>query len=524
MDELKHKIQKKNRGYFVHSSLVSYYLLVMFSFFTLFLTHQYASARRDKFFLFLGLTGALVVFAPIAYLISRNEDKRNRIETKPFFKPISSTDIAFFAFFGFALISAAFSPHASDTVMASIARNNGLVLLLAYTLMYLIITRMYVYKDYVIAIYLIFSCVIALLTVINFFYLDPLGLMRGYSDKVIKDFGSTIGNKNTIASYMSMFLPISVMVLVVNKKLYMRVLAGVSIIFAYTGALSANSSSVILGMIVAVPVMAIFSARSYDYLRRFSLAMTIMFLSGKILRLYSYFMDGNNKGYEFIQHFMIYDKLMYIPIIVFGLIYVLMLVFREKGEKHYPRKALTTILTVFTAGSVAAIIGAMIYFTVADTTSELGSFDRLLRFDDKWGTHRGFMWIRSMQEYGKFDIFKKLFGYGPDMAYYVLEPHFYELARRFGDSSTDCAHNEFINYLITQGALGLLAYLGILGSVIIRGLRKAKQDPLTLIFISAVICYAVQSTVNLYQPITTPLFFIFIAITEALNRDKSVVK
>ena len=112
----------------------------------------------------------------------------------------------------------------------------------------------------------------------------------------------------------------------------------------------------------------------------------------------------------------------------------------------------------------------------------------------------------------------KLFGTGPDTVYYVLKPHFAELAK-YGDGSTDTVHNEYLNYLITQGLLGMLSYLAIIGSVCVRAFRRAKNNPMVLVFISAVICYAVQGIVNISQPMTTPLFFLFLSMAEALNRQ-----
>ena len=120
------------------------------------------------------------------------------------------------------------------------------------------------------------------------------------------------------------------------------------------------------------------------------------------------------------------------------------------------------------------------------------------------------------------NVIQKLFGAGPDMAVKVLEDHFAELSARFGDSYTDTVHNEYLNYLITQGALGLLSYLTILGSVSVRAIRRAKENPLPLVLISAVLCYAVQAAVNLYTPIVTPIFFLFIAMAEGMNRKVSL--
>ena len=511
--------------YGLHNSIVSYYLLVMFSFFTLFLTNKYGNSRHDKFYLYLALSGAMIILAGVMYFVGSSELTQNGGSVSLLFKPVTATDIAFLCFLVFALISTVFSKYFPDNIIAEfwakgIARNNGMLLLLVYALVYFIITRMYVYKDYVIAVYLIFSCIIALLTVLNFFYIDPLGLLNGYDADTAKDFGSTIGNKNTIASYMAMFLPIAMMTLAINTKRYMKILAGVSVAFAYTGALAANSSSVFLGLIVAVPVMAIFCAKRYDHMMYYVLGMGIMLVSGKLLRFLSFFLQ--DKGFEFMQSFLIHSGYVYIPAALFIALFAAMLLLKGRLEPHYPAKGIFIGLIAVTVLALGGMLGAILYFSLADTTTELGSFERLLRFNDSWGTHRGFMWIRAMQEYGKFDFFRIMFGAGPDTAYFVLEPHFAELSARFGDGSTNCVHNEYLNYLVTQGALGLISYLSIIGAVCVRAARRAKRNPYTLIFISAVICYAAQATVNLYQPITTPLFFIFLSIAEALNRQNEI--
>ena len=135
-------------------------------------------------------------------------------------------------------------------------------------------------------------------------------------------------------------------------------------------------------------------------------------------------------------------------------------------------------------------MGTVIYFTAIDTKTDLGELDRTLRFSDSWGTHRGFMWNKALEEFGKLSFVKKLFGTGPETFYYTFSPHFAELYDRFGDGSTDAAHNEYINYLLNIGIVGLAAYLTFAGSALVR-------------------------VVNIALPIATPLFFIFVALCEA---------
>lgn len=514
----------QKQPYLVHNTIVTYYLLLMFSFFSLFLTNQYANSRHDKFYLYLILSGMLIIGAGVAYLFCLFDQNRVASNLSPLFKPVGVADGAFLCFVVFAAVSAFSSAYFPDTLIAEIGRNNGLVLIVFYAMVYFIVSRMYMHKDYVIAVYLIFSCVIALLTVLNFFYIDPLGLLEGYNAKTAEDFGSTIGNKNTIASYMAMFLPISVMTLALSEKLYLRVIAGISIGFAYMGALCSNSGSVIMGLVVILPVTAIFCAQRYGTLTRYLLGLTILFASGKVLRLFSYAVGDVQKGFEFTQDFLIYNRSGYLPIALFGISALILFLLRSRLDPGYRPKPVTVTLISLTGAMIAGFLGAILYFSLADTSTQLGTLEKLLRFNDRWGTHRGFMWIRAMREYGGFNVWQKLFGSGPDTAYYVFEPYFGELLSRFRNSSTNCAHNEYINYLVTQGALGLLSYLVLIGSVCVRSLRRARQNPLMLVFISAVICYAVQAAVNIYQPITTPLFFLFLSMAEALNRQTPIQK
>lgn len=509
------------KKYTVANSLTNYYLAIMFSFFPLFLTESYAHARMDKYRFYLVATALLIVSVGICMLFSHSEAKRNGVESR-LFLPLSVTDIFMLCFLGAAVLSTLLSDHMEEAFLGTGGRNNGLLLLLMYTLMYFILTRNYVQKDYVFYFYLVTSSAVALLTVLNFFYIDPLGILDGYDEATIADFGSTLGNKNIIAAFMCMFLPVSVMLFVFIESKAVRIVAGISIIFAYTGLLCADSTSDILGLMVILPVMAIFSARSFRTLKRYLLALTILFASGKLLQLFATAVGDHNKGFEFMQEFLIYHPAMFAPILLCGLGYLLMVILGKNGEPHYPAKAIrVTLISIFSVG-ILALLGLFIHFSFIDLETDIGSFEKLLRFDDYWGTHRGFMWRVSMEEFARFNPLRMLFGSGPDTAYYVLEPHFEELLDRFGDGSTDCAHNEYINYLLTQGIVGLAAYIGLMASAIVRAVKTAKRNPMSLVFIAPVICYLAQSAVNLYNPIVTPTMFIFLSLAEAVSRGEEL--
>ena len=138
---------------------------------------------------------------------------------------------------------------------------------------------------------------------------------------------------------------------------------------------------------------------------------------------------------------------------------------------------------------------------------------RFFRFNETWGTHRGFFWIKSLEIWwNDLNFWQKLFGTGPDTFYFAFEPYCSELLTKFNETSTNAAHNVYLNYLVTQGALGLLSYLALIGTSIYMSVKQLKNSPLALISLMVVVTYITQDIVNIANPINTPLFFIFIAL------------
>jgi O-antigen ligase len=186
---------------------------------------------------------------------------------------------------------------------------------------------------------------------------------------------------------------------------------------------------------------------------------------------------------------------------------VLYLIHWRKPKLQLPAGTGKILALAFGAGVLTVLVG-MVYFTCIDPQSAPWE---LLRLDDGWGSHRGYMWRHSMDIFRNYTWKERLLGSGPDTFYLVFEPYFEGLAQ-YGDNSTNAAHNEYLNYLITQGIVGLGAYLALVIGCVIQALRQAKKEPYYMVFLSAVLCYGVQALVNIAQPITTPLFVVFLGL------------
>ena len=128
------------------------------------------------------------------------------------------------------------------------------------------------------------------------------------------------------------------------------------------------------------------------------------------------------------------------------------------------------------------------------------------------GNHRGYIWRIAIEIYGKFPFMHKLFGYGPD-TFGIITVHGYydDMISRYNEKF-DSAHNEYLQYLITIGIVGLFSYLFLLVSSIIEMIKTSKREASVMSIVYAVSCYAAQAVVNIGVPIVFPVMFTLLVV------------
>lgn len=521
--------QNDNQKYSVKNAFLNYYFALMFTVFPLFATNAYFNIRHDKYYFFIILTTiTVVVEAMLIYSAYSEKKKSNTISSDKhlqndisvsWYQTLSFTDWAMLALLFFCILSTALSDTPIDALLGTMGRNNGLLLIALYVGIYFVVTRCFKFMEYIFLAFAGTSILVFLLAILNCFYIDPLGMFANLADEqTINDFTSTIGNKNLLSSYICIALPVFITLSVHTKKVLYRVLYYAASAFGFCALMTADSDSGILGIAAIVVVLFIWYSRRISRLKYYFLNLFIMLSSTKLLRLFSLAFSDKSKGMDDFQEFFVYSPKSFVLIAVVAVIALALFLIDHKKPNYILPKAVPITLIILSLLACISIVLLILYFSIYDTKTTLGSVERFLRIDDKWGTHRGFMWIRSMWIFNDSSIAQKLFGSGPDTFYYSFQPYFSDL-QKFGDSSTNAAHNEYINYLITIGVAGLISYLAVLFSSIARCIKSAVKNPLAIICASAVICYAVQAVVNIAQPITTPLFFLFLALGEAVSRQ-----
>ncbi len=501
--------------YEVKNALVNYYLAIMFSVFPLFATDSYSNIRHDKLYFFVYLSFALVVVETVI-LVASLFSKRTRTGQR-WYKQLSLTDYSFAAVILCFTLSTIFAEFPADSLSGSQGRNNGLLLFILYFAVYIVISRLYQFREYVFAVLAVGSSVVFALCVLNFFGVDPLGMYnQNYSEAVRADFISTIGNRNMMSCFCCIVIP-ALAVLYINCRSALRFLYLVGCGLGFASVLCSDSESGFLGLVPVMLVILLYCCRIPQRLFRFFALASVMLFCAKLLS----FFVANGRELGTLQHGVISSIWSWIML---GVLVALSVMFffaaKNSPEKLYPKAVFRVLLAIalFFAGAIAALF---VYFSFIDTSSELNSFFSLFRFNARWGTHRGYIWIKAWRIFTRFDLKSILFGSGCDTFYSQFSPYFSTLYSRFGDSSTNAAHNEFLNYLVCNGVMGLAAYLALVGSVIVRALKAARTNLLALVFAAPVLCYLFQSVVNIATPITTPFMFIFLALSENISRKEN---
>ena len=191
---------------------------------------------------------------------------------------------------------------------------------------------------------------------------------------------------------------------------------------------------------------------------------------------------------------------------------------REKPVFPAPRTFLLTLLACAIV-ALAAAAALFLFYTYVDTDTKLTGMLKLFRFRDKWGTNRGGVWVRCMRLFAQSDWRVKLFGFGPDLLKKPLADAYGAEIAAYCNLSFNNAHNEYIQYLLTHGALGLTAYLTFAVGACASLFRRARKSAAAAGLLAGALAYLLHAAVNVNQPITTPLLFLFLSASVSVPTE-----
>ncbi len=470
------------------------YILLLLTIFPLCFWDYYYDIANVKFIVFTGMTlGTMIVV-----LICRGSYVLNA--------PVRWV----FLWCGANILSFLLSSYKKTAFIGTGGRNYGLVTVFCITIMFVVVVSesSLPVAGYFSDAFIISSVLVSVLAVMNSYGIDFIGFYTGVRTDLRMFYQTTLGHVDICSSFFALALPVAAVSAIKENDKRKKVLYFVSSIIIFAGQFGTGCDSGYINIAVLIIAVIIY-VKDYKGMFTFVVMGMVMLWTAKLMIIINARIRTARKM-DSLSVMSTNTVVICIMSILLAVVAVYCYLKLKAGKSECWRFKKGFLLCIATAAGMIFI--SFIYFTFVDRQSDIGSLANLLRFSDEWGSCRGYVWRVTLERYGGLPWYNKIFGTGPDTLERVLTPVYgEEMLRRF-DAFYDNAHNEYLQYLITTGIVGLAAYVGLIISSIKTGLTVIKSDDNAAPFMIAVVCYLVQAIVNINQVITTPLMFLCLAM------------
>lgn len=472
-----------------------YYLNIVFFLLPLVMLNGYYNITETKSIFFVGTSLLFVSVSVIGILYQFRMGKQKNHQFHLVF-----VDIVMFMFGLINLVSAIFSKYQEDVWIGQRSRLQGAVIILLYVILYFIISNQLDDDNTYIKALIVAFEIVVVIGVLNSFGVDLLGIYKELDDTSKKYYISTIGNINFYSSYICLCLPVCMTGFCTTKEKDSRHFYAVALSILGMAIGFNGSDSFVIGVVVSFIAMFFFFANDMEKIQRYSKGMVLVFVTAKI---FSMIYQRFGAGYYFVSFFT--RLLLSWPILLLIVVFSLFVCFVGVKDKRYMNWTKKGVI-IFISVVVAVFVFCFVYANV----KSLGKFDIFFKFTDKWGTYRGIIYRRCIGLFKDFTIKEKLIGIGPEAVLNILGS--------LDGEVLDQAHCEYLQILMTTGMIGLGIYLSFIVGVFVIVVKYLRENDKAVAFGVAIIAYFSQALVNIAQPFSTPLVYLYIAIILGLYK------
>lgn len=434
-----------------------------------------------------------------------------------FKKNITMTDIFMFGFLISNLIALAMADNTMEAWYATGGRYYGARILVMVCLVYFLLSRYAWVNQLFVVAFLIGGNGVCLFATFDYFWLDVLGINKQMQESDWYLFISTMGNANTCASYVCMAIAVAIVYYCAAKTWKGKLFAGVSIVNCCVGLVTARSDSASVGiavLIVLLVILAVMEKIEWSSMLQ-SIVILVLGLIGfaHVREIYAPTIQKHRWYDTGIPRILWRDyKYLYAVLIVLIVIYAV-LYFINKKELRLKKNMK---IGMYAIGSGIILVVAV--FIVKELNLIQIFKDSIGAGNIQVAGNRKYIYTRTLQSYTQLPLHQKMFGCGQATISNVLNTYFGSELSDLG-IHINSAHNSILDYLITTGLFGAVCYLGTVIMVIKHGIATIKINKLALVTTGCVVAYFAQGLFNIEQVITTPVFWLFVALTEALYRQ-----
>lgn len=432
------------------------------------------------------------------------------------------TELFLLVFLIVCVISTFQSDYFFEAFWGNEGRFTGLFLHLIYIFGFFLVSRLYRFKEWHLYLFLAVGMLPLLFGITDYFYLDILGFKENIASKDIDSFTSTIGNINTYATLVGILFGMFSMLFVVEKKGWRAWLFFIGYIITVIAMIMANSDNGILAFGLIFAFLPLFALQFRSRIERY-----LWLLSGFFASCYLISWINGNIDREMISLQGVCRVLVELPLTVpaavfFGLLAIVFHIFRWKdkaGKKENLGKKYRNLWIGFLVLCFCAGLFVLYDANGGGHSERYGSLGQYLHFSDAWGTYRGMIWKITMKVYAEQPFKHKLWGYGLD-TFGIMTQEYRSVTSQINGQVYDSVHNEYLQYFVSVGPIGFLAYLGFFGAALYLLIRRAKDKRWGLAIAAGVACYLVQALVTINLPIVTPIMWMLLSVGVA-NTEKT---
>ncbi len=334
---------------------------------------------------------------------------------------------------------------------------------------------------------------VSLLAVCNHLGWDVFGFIGRLGGIDRRRFISTIGNVDVFSAYIVLMLPVCVSFALRESRPARRIVLYLLSLTGLWAAMAGRCESAVLGLGAAAAMLPVFLGDDADALRRFPLL-----ISGAVTaaELYAILAARHSASLSELTVVLLKPCIAAVIAVAGGVLW-LTLHGRTDEKILRARKIYCFVLVIILV--LALLLAVLANTALRDSLGETA--EKYFIFDDDWGSDRGKVWKSFLTMFAESPPLKKLIGGGAGSLAEWDRAH-----RIFGDAVTDAAHNEYLHYLLTNGVLGLGAYM----LFFVMTARAAMKSRTGRCLMAGCAAYGVQAAVNIAQPFTTPLFLLLL--------------
>lgn len=505
---------------------VNFYVFLLMVIYPLYYQDKYFNMGEAKWIYFKNVSIVMAVIVGaffVWYLVgfAMKNELTDRIKSQ--IQESSLTDKFVMAYLICCLISTVFSINKELAIWGYDGWYMGIIAQTGFVIIYFFVSRFWRWDPPSLIAYLAAAFVVFLFGVLMRFNCDPMEMYIGLQDMYKLNFLSTLGQATWYSSYMCILFPLGLIGFWYYDGWVKRTLLGVFTAMGFMTMVTQNSDSAYVAFGAIFFVLFWISLESSKYFKRFLEVLLTCFSCFKIMGLIQIAMKGKILELDKLSTFMSQSVFTWIMLVITAVIYAAFVVYTNKNEDFdiSKFKLVRVICLVLIVVFAIAIIVYIVLNSTGALPEKLSSDNNYLLFDEFWGNNRGSSWTCAVGTFIQCNPLRKIIGAGPDsFAALVYEYYADVLFAKWGESTVlSCAHNEWLNCLITGGILGFVSYVGIFVTCFARCMKRAKEYPEVYAVAISIAAYMCHNFFCYQQIICTPVIFILMGGAEAIIQN-----